>query len=142
MRDSSSTLAALIAVGRRYGVDLNPDELRRNFGLAEDEPDDRKVASVAGELGFQVKALSLDWKELPQLQRILPAILRLRDGTALLLEAVSRTAAGGQVAVVRDPRDSADAQVVIDEAQLAQVWDGAVLLIKRRYAFGDDEKPF
>ncbi len=142
MRDSSSTLAALIAVGRRYGMDLNPDELRRNFGLEEDEPDDRKVASVAGELGFQVKTLSLAWQELPQLQRVLPAILRLRDGTVLLLETVSRTKAGGQAAIVRDPRDSTDAQVAIDEAQLAQVWDGAVLLIKRRYAFGDEEKPF
>src|SRR5215469_15640201 len=142
MRDSSSTLAALIAVARRNGVDLNADELRRNFGLTEEEPDDRKFASVAGELGFEVKPLHIAWDELPQLQRVLPALLRLRDGTVLLLEAVNRTQAGGQVAVVRDPHDASDAQVAIDETQLAQVWDGAILLIKRRYAFGDEEKPF
>ena len=142
MQESSSTLTALAVVARHYGIDVRSEELRRNFALENGEPSGEQLAAIGRDLHLEIKPMHLSWGDLPKLRRVLPAILRLKEGGALLLDAVNHDKKTGQVAVVRDPHHGADAQAAIDEAQLAQVWSGEVVLVKRHYAFGDEERPF
>ncbi len=141
MQDSS-ILAALVVAARRHGVELRVDELRRNFSLTADEPESIELVGIARELGLEIKSLQLKWKDLSRLKNSLPAILRLKDGTALLLDAVNDSKTTGQIAIVHDPRDPPDVQAAIDETRLALLWDGEVLLVKRHFSFGDEQKPF
>lgn len=135
-------MAALAIVARYHGIDICVDELRRNYVLQDGEPPGATLASIGRELGLQIRPMKMRWRDLLRISRVLPAILRSRDGMALLLDAVDEDKTAGQVAILRDPRDPTGAQAAVDEARLAELWDGEVILVKRCYALGDEERPF
>jgi subfamily B ATP-binding cassette protein HlyB/CyaB len=141
MQDSS-TLTALSVIARHYGIEFRVDELRRSLVIEDGEPSGAKLAGIGRELGLEIKPLRVGWRDLPRLRKVLPAILRLKDGSALLLDAVNDDKAAGQLVIVRDPHHAADAQAAVDKEQLAALWDGDVILVKRHFAFADEEKPF
>jgi ATP-binding cassette subfamily B protein len=82
------------------------------------------------------------FEELPQLARSLPAILRARDGGALILEDARSDPSKGTVAVIRDPSAGEDAVLAIDELHLTEVWEGEAILVKRARSTADEQQPF
>jgi ATP-binding cassette subfamily B protein len=138
----SSTLLALAAVANRLGVDVSVDQIRRRFALPPGEPDTATIIALAREIGLEAKALTMKFQELPKLGRVLPAILRSKDGGALILEDARSDPAKGTVVVIRDPGADGNVVVAIDELHLAEVWQGEAILVKRRFAASDDEQPF
>jgi ATP-binding cassette subfamily B protein len=84
----------------------------------------------------------MGWQDLARLSRVMPAILRLRGGGSLVLEGLREDGSSGPLALVRDPTSQPDAVAVVDEARLDAVWDGRVLLIKRRFGAADEARPF
>jgi ATP-binding cassette, subfamily B, bacterial HlyB/CyaB len=138
----STSLRALSAVASRLGVDAGIDQLRRRFALHPGEPDTRTLIALARELGLEARALHMTFEELPRLAGALPAILRAKDGGALILEDARSDPAKGTVAVIRDPSASEDAVVAIDELHLTEVWEGEAILIKRLHATTDEHQPF
>jgi ATP-binding cassette subfamily B protein len=137
-----SSLQALAAVASRLGFGVNVEQLRRRFALQAGEPDTATLIALARELGLEARSLQLSFAELPRLSRSLPAILRARDGGALLLEDARSDPAKGTVAVIRDPGASEDAVVAVDELHLADVWKGEAILIKRGRGSTDEDQPF
>src|ERR1035441_1591338 len=81
-----TSLRALAVVASRLGVDASVDQLRRRFALDAGEPDTQTLVAMARELGLEAQALHMKFEELPRLSRALPAILRAKDGGALILE--------------------------------------------------------
>jgi subfamily B ATP-binding cassette protein HlyB/CyaB len=138
----STSLRALAAVASRLGLDVSVEQLRRRFALQPGEPDTRTLIALARELGLEAEALHLTFQELPRLARALPAILRARDGGALILEDARSDPAKGTVAVIRDPSATEDVVLAIDELHLAEVWEGEAILIKRRHSTTDEQQPF
>ena len=126
----------------RLGLDVNVDQLRRRFALQPGEPDTRTLIALARELGLEAEALRLTFQELPRLARALPAILRARDGGALILEDARSDPAKGTVAVIRDPSATDDVVLAIDELHLTEVWEGEAILIKRHHSATDEQQPF
>jgi ATP-binding cassette subfamily B protein len=139
---ASSSLLALGVVASRLGVDAGADQLNRRFALAAGEPDSPTLIAMARELGLEAQALTMRFEELPRLTRALPAILRVKDGAALILEAASADPAKGTVAVIRDPTSAEEALVAVDELRLAGVWEGEVILVKRVHSATDEQQPF
>jgi ATP-binding cassette subfamily B protein len=137
-----STLQALSAVAQRLGLEVSVDEIRRAYALGNEEPSNTEVIAIARGLGLQARSMRVRFRDLPQLGKVFPAILRATDGTALVLEAARTDPAKGAIAVVRDPADVSNAQVAIDEVRLSEVWNGDVILIKRSYSAASDERPF
>lgn len=137
----SSGLHALVEVARRLGAESSVELLRRSYSLDASEPSSDILIAIARDLGLEAKSIRVRFSDLPQLQKTLPAILRSRDGTAMVLEAAKHDPAKGAVAVVRDPLRP-DLVIAIDEIRLAEVWDGEIILIKRRFSLGDDLQPF
>src|ERR1700691_633752 len=138
----SSTLRALAVVATRLGLDINVEQVRRRFALQPGEPDTATFIAVARELGLEAEALQMTFQDLPRLRRALPAILRAKDGGALILEDARTDPAKGTVVVIRDPSAMGEVVVAVDELQLAEVWHGEAILIKRRFSMADDEQPF
>jgi ATP-binding cassette, subfamily B, bacterial HlyB/CyaB len=138
----STTLRALAAIASRLGVDASVDQLRRRFALEPGEPDTATIIAIARELGLEARALRMTFQELPRLARALPAILRAKDGGALILEEARSDPAKGTVAVIRDPSSAEDVVLAIDELHLADIREVEAILIKRRYAAADDQQPF
>lgn len=139
---ASGALAALAALATRLGVDTSVDELRRRFSVDEGEPATGTLIAMARELGLEAQVLHTTFAELPRLAKTLPAILRAKDGGALLLEGARSDATRGSVAIIRDPAAPEDELVAIEEIHLAEVWEGEVILIKRAHLFTDDQQPF
>src|SRR6478736_199110 len=137
-----STLAALSALAMRLGLETDVETLRRRFSLDPGEPDSPTLIAIARELGLEAQSLHMTFAELPRLAKTLPAILRARNGGALILEEAHSDPMKGSVAVVRDPTAPRDEQVAIEEIHLAQVWDGEVILLKRSHLSTDEQQPF
>jgi len=138
----STSLRALAAVASRLGLDVSVDQLQRRFALPSGEPGTPTLVALARELGLATQVLSITFQELPRVARALPAILRAKDGGALILEEARSDPAKGTIAVIRDPSATADVVLAIDELHLAEVWEGEVILVKRRHSATDDSQPF
>ena len=138
----ASTLRALVAIASRLGLDVSLDQLRRRFALQPGEPDTSTLIALAKELGLEAQVVSMKFEELPRLARALPAILRARDGGALILEDARSDPGMGTVAIIRDPSGVDDAVAAIDELHLAEVWEGEAILIKRVHSSSDETQPF
>jgi subfamily B ATP-binding cassette protein HlyB/CyaB len=139
----TSSLVALAEIATRFGVDASVDQFRRRFALDAGEPDTPTLIAMAREFGLEAKGLRMKFDELPKLAQSLPAILRAKDGGALILEDAVSDPAKGTVAVIRDPSSvEPDAVVAIDELHLADMWEGEVILIRRGLSVSDEQQPF
>jgi subfamily B ATP-binding cassette protein HlyB/CyaB len=134
-------LDALVMVGRHHGVDASVDTIRRRFMVGEGPIDNDTLISLAGELGLRAQAVRVGWNDLPRFAKVLPAILRLRDGTALVLDQVTDDPNAGRIAVLRDPT-SPQNRAMVGERQLTPVWDGELILVKRRIGLAGENQPF
>lgn len=139
---SSSTLAALVVIARRLGMDPSVDQLRRTYALDGAEPSTDIIIAIARDLGLEAKSVRLKFRELPRLAKTLPAILRANDGTALVLESAAVDPAKGAIAMLSDPSDTSATLIAIDEVRLADVWSGEIILVKRQYRSSDEQQPF
>jgi subfamily B ATP-binding cassette protein HlyB/CyaB len=141
-RTTSSALRALAALACRLGIDTSADQLRRRFSLDAGEPATGALIVIARELGLEAQSLHMTFAELPRLARTLPAILRSKDGGALILEGARSDPMRGSVAIIRDPAAPEDEQVAIEEIRLAEWWEGEVILVKRAFSARDEQQPF
>ncbi len=123
-------------------MDVTVDQLRRRFALPPGEPDTPTLIGLAREIGLEARSLHMNFQDLPQIARALPAILRAKDGGALILEEARTDPAKGTVAVIRDPSSTEDVVLAIDELHLAEVWKGEAILIKRRRSATDEQQSF
>ena len=139
---TASALYALAVLATRLGVDTSVEQLRRRFALGSGEPATGSLVAMARELGLEARALHMSFAELPRLAKTLPAILRAKNGGALLLEDARSDAMKGSVAIIRDPAAPEDELVAIEEIRLAEVWEGEVILIKRRHLSQAEQQPF
>jgi ATP-binding cassette, subfamily B, bacterial HlyB/CyaB len=137
-----SSLHALAWVAGRLGLEVSVTQLSRRFALEPGEPSTATLIALCKEIGLEARSVRMRFEELPRLSRALPAILRARDGGALILENARSDPASGAVAIIRDPRSSDDAQLAIDELHLAELWEGEAILIKRVHAATDENRPF
>jgi ATP-binding cassette, subfamily B, bacterial HlyB/CyaB len=137
-----TALNALALLATRLGIDTTVDQLRRRFSLDPVEPPSDSIVAMARELGIEAKILHVAFSELPSLATTLPAILRARDGTALILEDARSDPMKGTVALVRDPEAGDESVALIEEDQLAEVWEGEVILLKRTHGLTDESQPF
>jgi len=138
----STALAALAAVATRLGIDTSVDQLRRRFSVEAIEPDTRTLIGMARDLGLDARSLHVTLEELPRLSKTFPAILRAKDGRALLVEDARSDPMKGSVVVIRDPEAPPTELVAIEEIQLAEFWEGELILIKRTFAATDVQQPF
>jgi len=139
---TSSTLCALVSLASRLGIDTSVERLSRQFSVHDGEPSTAMLIAIARELGLEAQSLHMTFAALPRLEKSLPAILRARDGGALLLEAARHDPEVGTVAVIRDPMAAEDALVAIEEIRLAEVWEGEVILVKRSRFATEEAQPF
>ena len=138
----SSVLHALSVVARRLGLDTTAEQLQRSYIFAGTEPPTEQVIAIAHEMGLEARPLTVKWADLPRLKSTFPAILRLKDGSALVLERIRQDPETGQVVLLRDPMTTADAIAMVDPAHLESVWAGEIILVKRRFDLADERQPF
>ncbi|WP_454021102.1 peptidase domain-containing ABC transporter [Azospirillum sp. Marseille-Q6669] len=137
----TTSLHALAVVARHHGLHLSVEQLRRDYAIEAGEPPTKLLLKIAEDNGLTARAVKLRWKQLSRLGKALPLLLRLRDGSTMVLVSF-REDGGAPVAMLQDPLSTDQACIAVDELRLASVWDGDAVFIKRRYRMTDQEQPF
>jgi ATP-binding cassette, subfamily B, bacterial HlyB/CyaB len=91
--------------------------------------------------GMRAKAVNLDRDGLGQLKKALPAIVRLSNGTSMVLLEVEGDPQNSRLTLC-DPNASEDALLIIDRPRFENIWSGDVVLVKRDYEISDETQPF
>jgi len=139
---NASNLESLVRVAQDHGIDLTVDALRSAYVPTADAMPTSTLIAVAQEAGLDAKCIHPKWRDLPRLANVLPAIIRLKDGGAAVLVNVMINPQVGQVVMLENPEAPEEGEVALDEAHLAELWTGEVILIKRRHLLTDQEQPF
>jgi ATP-binding cassette, subfamily B, bacterial HlyB/CyaB len=138
---SPSGLECLIIVARQHGLHLTATQLIKDNLLTDGEVSLDQVVRCAEKAGMQSKLVKLDWDGLSHLKKALPTIVRLRNGSYMVLLRVEGDANNTRV-VLRDPNAAEDALLVIDRPRFEDIWSGDIVLAKRNYEISDESQPF
>lgn len=138
---ASSGLGSLVIVARQHGLHLTTSQLIHDNLLSGQEVSLSDLLKCANSSGMTAKAVKLDWKGLSQLKKALPAIIRLKDGSSMVLLRLEGDENNVRV-VLRDPNAAEDALLVIDQPRFEDIWTGEVVLAKRDYSVSDETQPF
>jgi ATP-binding cassette, subfamily B, bacterial HlyB/CyaB len=131
-------LQAVIVAARFYGIELDPDEFRRQPG--EQLPGAASLSAWAQGAGMWARAARLRWRQLLRLQDAGPVVLLFTDGTAGLLTGVNPEQ---NVVLIKDPNAPASkSAVAVDELRLRQVWSGETLLLRAERGAPEADAPF
>jgi subfamily B ATP-binding cassette protein HlyB/CyaB len=136
-----SALECLVIVARNHGLHLTSTQLIKDNLLGEREVTPDHLIKCAENSGMRAKAVKLDWDGLAHLKKALPAIVRLRNGSSMVLLAVEGDPQNIRV-TLRDPNAADDALLVIDRPRFEDIWSGDVVLAKRDYEISDETQPF
>ena len=134
-------LGALAIVARHRGIHLSPAQLRHEHRLGSEEPSLQQLLDIARASGLRAVATRLKFGNLMRLGSALPAILLLKNGSAMALLRCAPQAQPPQV-VLQDPIAGEAALLTLDEHRLGLGWVGDVILIKRDYRVRDEDQPF
>jgi subfamily B ATP-binding cassette protein HlyB/CyaB len=137
----ASLLGALVIVARYRGIHLSEAQLRRDPRLAVGEPSPEQLLEIARASGMRALATRFSFQDLMQARPALPAILLLKNGSAMVVLRVEQKAQPPHV-VVQDPIAGEDALLTLDEQRLALGWTGELILLKRDYRLRDQDQPF
>ncbi len=137
----SSLLACLVIAARHRGLQLSVRQLVRDYLLGPGEISIAQLVAVAKGCGLRASATRLGWRNLMTLDRVLPAIVPLKNGAAMVLSRVQPGAEPPRV-VLHDPNAHEDALLTLDETRFTAAWTGEVVLIKRDYRLQDEDQPF
>jgi ATP-binding cassette, subfamily B, bacterial HlyB/CyaB len=137
----SSAVGCLVIVARHHGMHLTgPQVIRDNF-LADEELSTSELVRCAKRAGLATKVVKLDWPGLGHLHRLLPAIVRLKNGNCLILRRLELD--DDHPHVVLDDANAGEAGIlVVDRFRFADAWSGEVILLKRNYDIADETQPF
>jgi len=140
----STGLNALVVVARSHGIILTTSQIIRDDNLhlkAGEEVPVSTLIKCAHTSGLVAKSVRLSWDRLSNLKKSLPAIVRMRNGSYLVLQRVSLEDKIPYV-TVQDPAADLDAPLVLDQARFEEAWSGEVIMVKRNYDIADEKQPF
>src|SRR5260370_33881079 len=84
-KGGSSLLGAMVIVARHRGIHLSEAQLRRDHRLGPGEPALEEALRIARASGMRAVTTRLKFRDLMQLGAARPAILLLKNGSAMIL---------------------------------------------------------
>ena len=132
---------AIISVARKFGLHLDGRRLMRTNHISDSRISSAELMRCVVSAQLRASGLRPGWRGLAKLAKALPAIVRLKDGEAMVLVRVDHDSAGQRV-VLHDPRAGESAPLSLNYRQFAAIWNGEVILVQRDYDLKDEEQPF
>ena len=120
-------LRSLAFVAQARNIDLSFERLRHDHAPDGTEHDMRSLIRVARESGMKARGMRLAWEDLTALGPALPAIVRLKNGSFLVLLGAFE---GPTARVLLVDPVAPDAPFELDEPRFSDSWDGDTLLLR------------
>jgi subfamily B ATP-binding cassette protein HlyB/CyaB len=127
----------LVIVARHHGMHLTAPQIIRDNFLGSEEFSVAQLLKCAKGVGLKAKVVKLNWSGISHLNKVLPAIVRFKNGSCMVL----RRLEGDQI-VLQDPNAGDDALLLLDRIRFEEAWTGEVILIRRNYDIAEQERPF
>ena len=128
-----SGLACLVLMARFLEKPADPDRIRHQRGKPGEVFDETDILLAAKDLGFKARAIDTSWKRLRKTP--LPAIVRRRDGTFLVLAKVAN-----DKVLVHDPQ--AGRPQTLSRKDFEEAWKGRLILLASRKQLAGEERRF
>ena len=139
----ASLLGSFVIAARQRGVHLSVAQLIRDHQLPSGEVSTPQLLRIAESSGLRAKATRLRWASLVKLGTALPAIVLLRNGSAMVVLRIHvETQGRPPIVVLQDPNAPQHAPLMLDEVRFTEAWDGEIILVKRDYHLRDEDQPF
>lgn len=129
-------LWCLVAIARLNDIDLSEEQLEHGHALAGQDLPPQRLARLAEGHGLRARPLRADWGDLQALGEAIPVVLRLWDGSYVVLSGL-REDRGVPEVVIRNPLAPQGGFDFWDRATLERLWTGDLLLLKRRFGWRD-----
>ena len=139
----NSAVKSLVLAAGQHGVELSAEKLMYDFALKEEQLlDVAELLAIARKNNLKVKGLKASWSDILKLNNALPALVRLKNGHYIVLNAVKQTEEGDYSLSILDPL-SQNAQLEnITEEKFLEVWGGDIVLLKADHSLSDESMPF
>src|SRR5438270_747059 len=139
----ASLLGSFVIAARQRGVHLSVGQLIRDHQLPSGEVSTPQLLRIAESSGLRAKATRLRWASLVKLGTALPAIVLLRNGSAMVVLRIHvETQGRPPIVVLQDPNAPQHAPLMLDEVRFTEALDGEIILVKRDYHLRDEDQPF
>ena len=134
-------LECFVAIAREYGLRITVDRIVHDNSLEDTPIKTSRLLRIIRQNNCHARAMRVTWDHLPGLADVMPALLRLADGSCFILLGMEERPEG-DCAVVFDP-GQADRQISsMPREALEARWKNELILVKRRYGILDEERPF
>ncbi|MFV3074456.1 peptidase domain-containing ABC transporter [Niveispirillum fermenti] len=137
---SHSMLEGLRYIARYHGLHLSRENLVRQYVREDGEVRPSVIVAAADKAGLKAKATKMRFEHLLRLGHAIPALLRLRDGTARILLMV-QPRGNPPLIMLRHPMEGSQPQPY-DMIGLSEIWDGEIILFKRKQGTAEDSSDF
>jgi subfamily B ATP-binding cassette protein HlyB/CyaB len=124
-------LEALLTLLHLQGVAAERDQIRHRLGTSTIGT--AEMLRCAGDLGLKARALRSNWARLAKTP--LPGIAVLRDGSFMVIAKAS-----DEMVLVQSPQTQRP--MMMTRAELAEIWDGGLILMARRAGLSDLTRRF
>ena len=131
----TSGVHCLTAIARHYGIALQTG--RRSVGGGTPSA----LVRLAKRNGLRARAARITLDELRNAAEAFPFLLRRKDGTWLIASGYQRRLQEDDLVVVIDPSSGSEFQF-LKPMEFSRIWDGDVVLVKRKFAPDDPDRPF
>ncbi len=125
-----SILHCLAIAGRHHGAHLGAAQLARDYALDINEPAAEQLKTIAKDAGLTLGHLKIAPAQLKTLEKALPAIVKLKNGNAMLLLELSFHGST-PTATLYDPAVGEATPLVIELERLAAAITGEIVLVKK-----------
>ena len=132
-------------IAQRHGLEISASQLMDDGVRTEAEMSVRELLECAASFGLKGDFVKGDWNLLVRSERYLPAVVRLKNGSYMVLQRVHSFVdeeSGPPRVVLHDPKAGEDAPLIIDRARFESIWTGTVIFFKRSYGLRDEAQPF
>ncbi|MBF0627948.1 MAG: peptidase domain-containing ABC transporter [Magnetococcales bacterium] len=136
-----TALKTLEMVARHHEIDVSLERIIHDYAIGTAPIESRLLLRIAHDLGFKARKVALTWDELTGLGDAYPVIARLNNGNSVVLAGL-RQKEGVEEAVVADPLADQAGFIFVGRDHFEAMWQHEVILIKRRYRWGDEQQPF
>jgi len=137
-------LICFITIARHYHQDLTIESIIHKYALLEEETPIPRLLRIAKDYNFRAKTDILTFERVLKLGRAFPAIVKLHNGTSVLLSGIQAAVNKGEeprVALL-NPLDMKSGFRLLTKEELADIWDGTTVFVKRIYKMTDENQPF
>jgi ATP-binding cassette, subfamily B, bacterial HlyB/CyaB len=132
-QQTDTGLVCLVLLLRILGIPADPAQLRHRIGNSVEPVSTTQILRTAKELGLKAKVVASRWSRLSKSP--LPAIAETKDGGFVIVAKVAEDSA-----LIHDPIENRP--VTMSRAELETVWNGRLIFLSKRAAFGDAVRKF